>query len=342
MKIAFVASEVVPYAKTGGLADVAGSLPINLQNSGCEVKIFMPKYYQIDEDKYGLHYNWDIGEMLIRVAGHTRSVHLHQSKLPNSNVEVNFIDCPHYYHRGHLYTNDHDEDERFILLCKGVIETLQRMKWAPDVIHCNDWQTGLLPLFIKDNYSWDRLFDDTAFLFSIHNIGYQGRFSRETLFKAELKGQYFYPGGPVEQDGSVCFMKAGILFSEIINTVSKTYAAEILTPEYGAGMQTSLLSREDDLYGIINGVDYNVWDPENDKLIPFRYSSRYLSGKLKNKKFLLERANLPFDENIPLILNEAGKSVDYLMFEDEGHDVLKYDIRVRCYNAIVDFFAANL
>jgi starch synthase len=301
MKIAFVASEAVPYAKTGGLADVAGSLPAALEKLGCEVKIFMPKYYQIDEDKYGLHYNWDIGEMPVRVAGYVRSVHLHQAKLPGSNVEVNFIDCPHYFHRGHIYTDHPDEDERFILLCKGVIETLQRMKWVPDVIHCNDWQTGLLPLFVKDNYSWDRLFDDTAFLFSIHNIGYQGRFPKETMLKAEIRGDYFYPGGPVEHENSVCFMKAGILFSEVLNTVSKTYANEILTPEYGAGMQMALLSREKDLYGILNGVDYNVWDPDDDKLIPFRYSHRYLTGKLKNKKFLLEHANLPFKEDVPLI-----------------------------------------
>jgi len=301
MKIAFISSEVEPYAKTGGLADVAGSLPIALEKLDCEVKIFMPKYFQIDENKYGLHYRWDIGEMLIRVAGHTRSVHLHQATLPNSNVQVNFIDCPHYYHRGRIYTNDPDEDERFILLCKGVIETLQRMKWVPDVIHCNDWQTGLFPLFVKDNYSWDRMFDDTAFLFTIHNIGYQGRFSKDTMFKAELKGDYFYPGSSVELEGTVCFMKAGILFSEIISTVSKTYAHEILTPEYGAGMNNVLLTRKNDLYGIINGVDYSVWNPEDDKLIPFRYSNHYLTGKLKNKKFLLEHANLPFDENVPLI-----------------------------------------
>ena len=157
MKIAFVSTECVPYAKTGGLADVAGSLPVELQNLGCEVKVFVPKYSLIDEMKYELHYNWDIGEMPIRINGQIRSVHVHQSKLPGTNIEINFIDCPHYFHRHQIYTNDPDEDERFILFSKGVIETLQRMQWAPDVINCNDWQTGLIPLFIKDNYSWDKL-----------------------------------------------------------------------------------------------------------------------------------------------------------------------------------------
>jgi starch synthase len=308
MKVAFVSSEVVPFAKTGGLADVAGALPKALEKLDCEVKVFMPKYYSVDETKFGLHYCWDIGEMPIRVNGHVRSVHLHKAKLPDkssptgeSNVEINFIDCPHYFDRGHLYTNDPDEDERFILFCKGVIESLQRLQWIPDVIHCNDWQTGLIPLLIKDNYSWDKLFAKTATLYSIHNVEYQGRFPRETMIKAELSGDLFYPGGPVEFEDNVSFMKTGLSFSDIISTVSKTYANEILTPEYGAGMDPTLRQRKDDLYGIINGIDYTTWNPENDSLIPYHYSVNDLSGKLNNKKYLLEHLHLVFDEEVPVI-----------------------------------------
>ncbi len=301
MKIAFVSSEIFPYAKTGGLADVAGSLPRALEKLGCEVKLFMPKYNSIDESLFGLHYNWEIGEIPIRVNNQIRPVYLHQATLPNSNVEVNFIDCTYYFSRNRIYTNDPDEDERFILLSKAVIEILQRLNWAPDVIHCNDWQTGLLPLFVKDNYNWDKFFEKVSFLFTIHNIGYQGRFGKETLLKAEIREDLFYPHGPVEFENSVSFMKAGLVFSDIINTVSKTYAEEITTPEYGAGMHDVLLGRKDDLYGIINGVDYTDWNPEDDKLIPFRYNSSYLSGKAKNKKFLIEHLRLPFDEKIPLI-----------------------------------------
>ncbi len=301
MKIAFLASEAVPYAKTGGLADVAGSLPKALTELGCEVKLFLPKYSYIDESKFGLKYNWSVGEMLIRISGHLRSVHLHQAMLNNSNVEVNFIDCPHYFHRGLIYTNDHDEDERFILFSKGVIESLQRLKWTPDVIHCNDWQTGLVPLFIKDNYNWDRMFDKTATLFTIHNIGYQGRFSKATLLNAEIRGSLFYPGGPVEFEDAVSFMKTGIVFSDMINTVSKTYAHEILTPEYGAGLHNVLSTRKNDLYGILNGVDYDTWNPETDKHLSLKYSKDNLLGKFKNKKFLLEHFGIPFNENIPLI-----------------------------------------
>ncbi len=301
MKIAFAATECVPYAKSGGLADVAGSLPKELEKLGCEVKIFLPKYSSIDETKYGLHYNWSFGELPVRVNGQIRSVHIHQSKLPGSKVEVNFIDCPHYFHRHQIYTNDADEDERFILFSKGIIETLQRMQWVPDVIHCNDWQTGLIPLMIKDNYSWDKFFNAVGTLFTIHNIGYQGRFSKSVLLSAEIHGDYFYPGGPVEHGGGISFIKAGITFSDIINTVSNTYAHEILTSEYGAGLENILFKRKEDLFGILNGVDYNIWNPETDKHLPYQYSINNLDGKRLNKKFLLEHFNLSFDEKIPLI-----------------------------------------
>ena len=159
LKVAFAASEAVPFAKTGGLADVAGTLPVFLGELGCEVKLFIPKYSSIDETKYGLNYCWELGELPIRVAGNVYSVHVHKSSLPDSNVEVYFIDCPHYFFRGSIYTNDSDEDERFILFSKSVIETLQRLQWAPDILHCNDWQTGLLPLLLKDNYGWDKMFN---------------------------------------------------------------------------------------------------------------------------------------------------------------------------------------
>lgn len=301
MKIAFASSEVFPFAKTGGLADVAGSLPVELSKLGHEVKVFMPKYNTFGEAEHGLHYQWDIGEMPIRVAGRVYSVHVHKAKLPHSKVEIYFIDCPHFFHRFQIYTEDQDEDERFILFSKGVIETLQRIKWAPDVIHCNDWQTGLIPILLKENYSWDKMFEQTSTLFTIHNIAYQGKFSKETFYKAEIKEEHFINGGIGEHDGSVNFLKTAIYTSDIINTVSETYARELLTEEYGEGMQSFLYKRKDDFYGILNGVDYSLWNPETDKHIPNNYSLNDLSGKLKNKKFLLEHAGMKYDENIPLI-----------------------------------------
>ena len=329
MKIAFVSSEVFPFSKTGGLADVAGALPKALEKLGHEVKVFTPKYNTIDENKFGLKYSWTIGGMPIRINGHVRDVHVHQCPLPDSLVETNFIDCLHYFNRGKIYSDNYDEDERFILFMKGTIESLQRMQWVPDIIHCNDWQTGLIPLFIKDNYSWDKMFDHTATVYTVHNIGYQGRFSKAALLNAEIKGSLFYPGGPVEYEDNVSFMKAGIAFTDVINTVSKTYANEILTDEYGSGMQTILNSRKDDLYGIVNGVDYETWNPDEDKFLPFRYSNKYLGGKLKNKKFLLEHMGLEFKEDIPLIaiISRMAIQKGFDIFEQATDDLMKLNVQ---------------
>lgn len=301
MKIAFVSSEVFPYAKTGGLADVAGSLPGELKKLGHDVKIFMPKYNTFGEVEHGLHYSWDIGEIPIRVNGQVHSVHVHTAKVPRSNVEIYFVDCPHYFHRFRVYTNDWDEDERFILFSKGIIEILQRINWAPDILHCNDWQTALLPILLKENYGWDKIFEKTATVFTIHNVAYQGRFSKDAFHKAEIKHEHFLHGGIGEYEGGVNFMKTAIYTSDIINTVSENYARELLTPEYGEGMEPFLSIRKDDLYGIINGIDYDIWDSVKDPLLHKNYSINDLSGKLENKKFLVDNLNFYLNELVPLI-----------------------------------------
>ena len=191
MNIAIVASECVPFAKAGGLADVVGALPKSLHHQGCDVKVFLPKHDTIDEAKHELHFEYDIGEMQVRVAGIAWPVHVLRSNIPGSDVPVYFIDCPHFFQRGKIYTNDLDEGERFVLFSKAAIETLQRLQWAPDVMHCNDWQTGLLPLLLRDNYGWDKLFDGTATLYAIHNIGYQGLFTTSLLGSAEVHPDRF-------------------------------------------------------------------------------------------------------------------------------------------------------
>ena len=301
MKIAFAASEVFPYAKTGGLGDVAGALPNEISRLGHEIKVFMPKYGFIDEIEFGLKYQWEIGTIPIRVAGQVHEVSVYTAIMPGSDVQIYFVGCDYYFNRNKLYTNDKDEDERFILFSKAVIEILQRLQWTPDVIHCNDWQTGLLPLLLKENYGWDKLFDNTSSLFTIHNVAYQGRFLKEAFSKAEIREIHYLNGGIGEYAGGVNFLKTAIFSSDIINTVSETYALELLTKEYGEGMESYLSKRKEDFFGILNGVDYNVWNPETDKVIPYKFSINDLSGKLKNKKALLNLLHIPFDENIPLI-----------------------------------------
>lgn len=301
MKIAFVSSEVFPFSKTGGLADVSSSLPNEIAKLGNEVIVFSPKYYTVDEKKYNLEFQDWIGTIPVRTAGIVHNVYVHKGSLQNSNVPIYFIDFPPFFHRKLFYTNDFDEADRFILFSKSVIELIQRLQWKPDIIHCNDWQTGLIPLLIKDNYSWDKLFLNTASVFTIHNIGYQGKFGIEALDKAEIKRDYYYNFGEVEHGGNVNFMKAGISFADVINTVSKTYAKELLTSEFSYGLDYILKYRQHDFYGILNGVDYETWNPETDKFIPHNYSIDSLERKIENKKELLKQFNIPFNPQIPLI-----------------------------------------
>ncbi len=328
MKTAFVASEVVPFAKTGGLADVSGALPKELSKLGADIKIFMPKYDIIDETKNNLTYNWKVGEFFIKIKEKEHPAHLFSGFLPNSNVEVFFIDSPHYFHRDKLYTNQVDEDERFIFFSKAVLESMQRMDWTPDVIHCNDWQTGLIPYYIKENFK--KQFEKTASLFTIHNIGYQGVFAKETLISAELKPEYFYPMGPLEYYDKISFLKIGIVYSDLISTVSPTYAKEILTDEYGAGMDGILNAREKDLYGILNGVDYNVWSPEKDHHIERQYSLTNLENKKINKKKLLEKMELPFNEKTPVIgiVSRLVSQKGFDLIEEILDDLMELDLQI--------------
>ena len=327
MKTAFVASEVVPFAKTGGLADVSGALPKELSKLGTDIKIFMPKYDVIDELKNNLSYNWNVGEFFVEVNGREHPVHLFSGFLPNSKVEVYFIDSPHYFHRDKLYTNQVDEDERFILFSKAALESMKKLNWTPDVIHCNDWQTGLIPYYIKENYKED--FANTASIFTIHNIGYQGVFPKETLISAELKPEFFYPMGPLEFYDKISFLKIGIVYSDLISTVSPTYAKEILTEEYGAGMDGILRSRKDDLYGILNGVDYNIWSPEKDHLIERQYSLANLENKNVNKRKLLEKMGLPFREKTPVIgiISRLVSQKGFDLIAEIFEDLMKIDLQ---------------
>ena len=301
MRVAFATSECVPYVKTGGLADVSGALPKALARLGCEVKVFLPLYGSINTEEHGLIFAEELRDIPVQIGDKTVTFNTWYGHLPNSPVEVYFIDCPMYYHRKYVYTADPDEDERFILLQHAVFQIVQRYAWAPDVMHVNDWPTALIPVYLRKNYSWDRLFDGTASLLTIHNIGYQGRFPPSSLYKAGLEPELFYPMGPYELEGTFSFLKAGLVFADLLNTVSPTYAREIQTPEYGAGLDGILRARSSDLFGILNGIDTEVWNPSTDPFIAVNYDVHTLERKVKNKRILLEEMRLPFDENVPVI-----------------------------------------
>ncbi len=297
-KICFAASECVPFAKTGGLADVCGSLPKALADDGCEVKLFMPLYKKIRLFDYGFEKVNSLSDVPVKLGNINVSFSVWKGKLPVSDVEVNLIDCPRYFHRETVYTGDHDEDERFILFQLAILETLQRFKWAPDIIHCNDWQTALIPVFLKTTYSWDKLFENSKTLLSIHNIGYQGAFSSASVGKANLSYSDYYQGGPLEFNGGFSFLKAGILHADVITTVSPTYAKEIQTSEYGAGLEGVLSARSNKLFGILNGIDTKTWDPAVDSYIRYNYNEDTLEFKLKNKVDLFKRIDRNFSPDI--------------------------------------------
>lgn len=301
MKICFIASECYPYVKTGGLGDVAGSLPKALADHGSEVRVLLPLYSGIKTLEHNLNLITEFQDIPVKIGSKEVVFNVWYGMLPESEVEVYFIDCPEYFHRDMPYTNDPDENERFILFQIAVLETLQRLKWSPDVFHCNDWQTSLIPVFLKTTYKWDKLFEDSSVLLSIHNIGYQGRFSKEAVYNAGLSYSDYYPGGPFELDGTFCFLKAGILFSDIISTVSLNYANEIQTKEFGAGMEGVLSTRKKDIYGVLNGIDADIWNPKTDSYILNNYSFKNLKKKINCKKDLLKEAEIEYNEEIPAI-----------------------------------------
>lgn len=321
MNIAILSSECFPFVKTGGLADVVGTLPRYLAELGIAVKVFLPKYDSIDEIKFNLKFESEFGVTNVRVAGIPRAVYLHTARIPNSSVEVYFIDCREYFFRGKIYSDAPDEDERFILFQKAVIEILQRLQWKPDVVHCNDWQTGLVPILLKENYSWDRMFDATATLMSIHNIGYQGKFSYDALWKAEIDPSRERAVNALRFEGGVSFLKGGILSSEIISTVSETYAKEILTPHFGAGLQDVIKHREAVLHGVLNGIDIDEWNPETDTYLPVHYSVENLSNKKIIKQALLAQTTIPFDDAVPLI------GIISRLVEQKGFDLIESKIQ---------------
>lgn len=300
LKICFATSECVPFVKTGGLADVSGALPNALTKQGCEVKVFLPLYGSINAADHNLRFVAALEDIKIKLGPDTRSFNCWYKK-NNEGVEFYFIDCPYYFHRGRTYTSDADEDERFYLFQHAVFAILQRLKWSPTIMHCNDWQTSLMPVYLKKNYTDNPLFKNTVSVLSIHNIGYQGRFAKESIIKAGLDPSQYYPTGPFEFFDSFSTLKAGILYADSLTTVSETYAQEIQTPAYGHGLEGGLATRKDDLFGIINGIDPSEWNPENDSLIPGNYNTSTIGQKAENRKALLNQTIMPNDKNIPVI-----------------------------------------
>ncbi len=322
MKIAFVSFEVYPLAKVGGLADVAGSLPKALKKKGVDVSIFMPYHKVVRENikKFNLEVKKVLDDFDLGI-GTNQKASIYRTNLPETDIPIYLVSNDYYFSSENIYGSP-DGGQQAIFFTKAVIDSIKKLNMQFDVIHSNDWQTGLLPVYLKTVYRDDPYFSNLSTVYTIHNLGYQGIFDKSYMDFAKLPEYVFNMDG-IEFYGKINFMKGGILFSDIINTVSPTYAEEIKTQEYGEKLEGVLQLRKDVLYGVLNGIDYVENDPETDKRIPYNYSVNSLDGKKKNKASLQEELGLKVG-NAPLI------GLVSRLFDQKGLDlvdeIMKYVI----------------
>jgi starch synthase len=295
LKILFVSAEAVPFAKVGGLADVAGSLPKALRSLGHDVRLMIPRYGTISSDEFDLQ---KIGEPFRVPAGAGKEyVHLIGTTM-GEDVPVYLLWNEHYFTSREKVYGFEDDAQRFAVFGRGVLRALKLLDWQPDVIHANDWHTALVPTWLDISGWRDPFFREVATLFTIHNLAYQGITGRLILRFAQMEDVEHLP---VEQPGAVNWMAQAVCHSDLINTVSERYAREILEPEMGMGLDPLLSQRKDRLYGVLNGLDYDLWDPVTDPHIPHNFDTDALNRRAANKTALQQQARLPVRSDVPLV-----------------------------------------
>ncbi|MCX5680850.1 MAG: glycogen/starch synthase, partial [Candidatus Omnitrophica bacterium] len=316
MKVVFCCSEVVPYAKTGGLADVCGSLPRALSQEGVDVSIIMPFYRRVQEHQLPLK---SLGKDVLM--------------LNDKGIDIFFVKNEGCFNRDGLYgtpSGDYGDNlERFSFFSKYALQLLKDLQQPVDVIHCHDWQTSLIPIYLKYNYQGDPFFQKTKTVLTIHNLAYQGVFHRDKFFVLGLP-HYLNSMEGLEYYGQISLLKGGILFSDQITTVSPQYAQEIQTRDHGRGLEGVIRLRAENVVGILNGIDADYWNPEQDGLIAQKYNFSDLSGKAKNKKVLQEKSGLRVSGDIPVFgfvgrLSEQ-KGVD--IFAQSIDEMMKHDVQL--------------
>ena len=295
MKVLFVASEAFPFAKSGGLGDVIGSLPMALNNEKVKISVMIPKYQEIPQA---------YREQMTRVSSFSVQIGWRNQEctidlLAYKNVDYYFIGSDYYFNRQGMY-GFYDEAERFSFFCRGVLEALPHLQFRPDIIHCHDWHTGMISVFLKAHYQHNAFYQGIKTVYTIHNLKFQGIFPKEILGQLlELDESYFTIDG-VEFHNNVSFMKGGLVYSDRLTTVSPTYAEEIQTQFYGEGLEGLLFSRREALSGILNGIDGDEFNPETDPYI-IPYDGKKLKTKQRNKRKLQQDLGLMVDEQVPIV-----------------------------------------
>jgi len=322
-----VTPEAVPFVKTGGLGDVAGALPRALARLGHRVTVVLPRYRTASGS------SGPIDEFPQRLGGFERRVRIFEESLV-PGVSALLVDCPDLYDRSGVYaegmTDYPDNPLRFGFLCMTALTSAARRSQRPSIFHAHDWPTGLLPLYLRTHYANHPVLAGVASVFTIHNIAYQGIFPAEWLPGLDLGWELMHPEG-MEFWGHISLLKAGLNFSDLITTVSRRHAKEIVTPEYGFGFEGILQRRKDRLVGVLNGIDQDVWNPETDPYLPEPYSASDLRGKATAKRVLLETMGLPTDEAALArpIIGMVSRLVDqkgFDLLERAAGDLLRFDV----------------
>jgi starch synthase len=301
LRILLLAAEMVPFAKTGGLADVVGALPKALRAQGHDVRVILPRYGRIDPQRFGLQPA--TGPYPVPMDDRSVDATLLKTDVdsPAGEFPVYFVDNDHYYAREGIYMYEDDAD-RFIFFCRAALEGLRQIDWRPDVIHCHDWHTAIVPNWLKTVYRDDPFFTGIACVYTIHNLAYQGIFGHRVLEIAGVDEFEFLAHTDMPHlNDAVDFMGRGVYYADIITTVSETYAGEILTPERGEGLDPLLRDRREQLFGVLNGIDTEINDPASDPHIAAHYSASDLSGKALCKADLQREAGLPERPEVVLV-----------------------------------------
>ena len=323
LRILFVASEGLPFSKTGGLADVVEALPKALVADGHEVAVVLPRYRGTKATAVVIPSLTIPMGSRIRFPAVADGTSIH-------GVRYFFVDDPSYFDRDGIYGGAYgefaDNPERYSEFCRAAIE-ISKHVWPADVFHCHDWQTALVPVLLRSTYSDDPLVQNLPVVFTIHNMGYHGQYGREVLDRAGIPAPLFNPNA-LEFYGNVNLLKGGLVFSDYLTTVSRRYAQEIQTPEFGYRLEGVVRSRADRLVGILNGVDYGAWNPETDPYIHARYSAKDLSGKQRCKQDLLATFGLPQHLNRPLIgiVSRFADQKGFDLIAERAHELMREDV----------------
>jgi starch synthase len=314
LRVLFVAPEGVPFAKTGGLADVVGTLPQALEDQGVEIKVLMPYYGMVKQGKVPTSLIAEDLEVNLGLMNH--SFNLMAPATPGSPFY--FVERDEFYERSQLYGTPRgdyfDNLERFAFFCGAVLPFCRALDFQPHLIHCHDWQTALVPVYLRQRWTGEDILAGTKTVFTIHNLAYQGLFPKEKYPLLGLDWSFFSING-LEYYGKINLLKGGIVSGDAVTTVSPRYSQEIQTPEFGYGLEGVLRSRAAQLHGILNGVDYQDWDPETDSLIPAPFSRKDLAGKAADKAALMEAFGLAPDLADAPILAIISRLVDQKGFD---------------------------